>query len=128
MPRFQAMISELNDKFSPQRVAETAENLEPFAPGQKLSGVFARSPLHMLFSVYLEDVPFIFKDTLRAVMHHALSTKPPTPVAFAWAPGYDFELTMWQAPDTPETRGGITVLVKTRYPDDKHPLHPTKAV
>jgi hypothetical protein len=40
----------------------------------------------------------------------------------SWAPGYDYELSVWQAPDTRTSRGGITVLIKSRYPDDKHPL------
>jgi hypothetical protein len=31
-------------------------------------------------------------------------------------------VTIWQAPDTRTSRGGITVLVKSRYPDDTHPL------
>ena len=122
MPRFQAMISELNHKFGHERIGETVKMIELFEPGRPLSGVFERSPLNRLFSTYLETVPFIFKDTLRSVMYYALSTTPPTPVCFSWAPGYDFELTIWQAPDTPETRGGITVHIKSRYPDDRHPL------
>ncbi len=122
MPRFQAMISELNERFSHERIEETVRHIGDFAPGRSLGDVFDRSPLHRLFTTYLNTVPTIFTETLRNVMHHALSTTPPTPVCFAWAPGYDFELTIWQAPDTPETRGGITVLMKSRYPDDKHPL------
>ena len=62
---------------------------------------------------------------LRSIIHHALSTTPPTQVTFAWAPGYDFEMTVWQAPDTKTTKGGITVLVKSRYPADTHPLDAT---
>jgi len=29
---------------------------------------------------------------------------------------------VWQAPDTKTTKGGITVLIKSRYPDDAHPI------
>ena len=123
MPRFQAMIGELNHRFDHEHINETVKSIELFEPGRPLSGIFERSPLHRLFASYLEEVPFIFKDTLRSVMYYALSTTPPTPVCFSWAPGYDFELTIWQAPDTPETRGGITVLTKSRYPNDRHPLH-----
>jgi len=28
---------------------------------------------------------------------------------------------MWFAPDTPPTQGGITILLKSRYPTDAHP-------
>jgi hypothetical protein len=31
-------------------------------------------------------------------------------------------MTVWQAPDTKNTKGGITVLLKSRYPSDEHPL------
>ena len=123
MPRFQAMISELNRKFDHEHIGETVKSIELFEPGRPLSGIFERSALHRIFTSYLEEVPIIFKDTLRSVMYYALSTTPPTPVCLSWAPGYDFELTIWQAPDTPETRGGITVLIKSRYPNDRHPLH-----
>jgi hypothetical protein len=62
------------------------------------------------------------QEALRSTIYHALSTKPPTQVTFGWAPGYDYEVTIWHAPDTKKTKGGITVLIKSRYPDDKHPL------
>ncbi len=122
MPKYQTLVAELNGMFSPERIEETAERREEFAPGQPFANVFERSPLHRVLGRYLSTVPYIFTETVRSVAHHALSTKPPTPVTFAWAPAYDFELTLWQAPDTAETRGGITVLVKSRYPDDAHPL------
>ena len=62
------------------------------------------------------------QEAIRAVIFDALGTKPPTPITFAWAPGYDFEVSIWQAPDTRTSRGGITILIKSRYPDDNHPL------
>ena len=67
-------------------------------------------------------MPASFQETLRSIIYHALSTRPATQITFAWAPGYDYELTMWHAPDTKQTKGGITVLVKSRYPSDAHPL------
>ena len=62
------------------------------------------------------------QEALRAIIYQALSTTPPTQITFAWAAGYDFELSVWQAPDTKTSKGGITVLLKSRYPDDKHPI------
>jgi hypothetical protein len=51
------------------------------------------------------------------VRHHDLAE----PITFSWTPGYDFELTIWDAPDTGRTHGGITVLLKSRYPGDTRP-------
>jgi hypothetical protein len=62
------------------------------------------------------------REALRAIIYQALGTTPPTQITFSWAPAYDYELTIWDAPNTRRTRGGITVLLKSRYPDDKHPL------
>ena len=61
-------------------------------------------------------------EALRATIHYALGTTPPTLITFAWAPSYDYEIDIWQAPDTETTKGGITVLFKSRYPDDVHPI------
>jgi hypothetical protein len=44
------------------------------------------------------------------------------PITFAWAPGYDYELSVWDVADTADTAGGITVLLRSRYPADPHPL------
>ena len=71
---------------------------------------------------YFAHMPGAIHESLRSVIHHALSTNPPTQITFAWAPAYDWELTVWQAPDTRHTKGGITLLIKSRYPDDKHPI------
>ena len=71
---------------------------------------------------YLTTIPKSMQLTIQQIIHYALGTKPPTTVVFAWAPGYDYELNIWQAPDAKVTKGGITVLIKTRYPNDPHPL------
>lgn len=126
MPAFQTVLGELNRQFSPDRIAEFAKaRTAHFAPGNSLDLTFLvdeKTPLHRAWKSYLELAPVSFRETMRGIVHHALSTSPPTQVTFAWAPGYDYELTMWQAPDTQMTKGGITVLLKSRYPDDKHPL------
>jgi hypothetical protein len=127
MPMFEAYAAELNRRFgSDQIVAFAHERRDHFAPGRSLDLTFllpADSPLHEPWSRYLGQAPGAFLEALRGVLHYAVSHDPPIPVTFAWAPGYDFELSLWQAADTRMTRGGITVLVKSRYPGDPHPLH-----
>ncbi len=77
--------------------------------------------LYELWQDYLEQLPGSIQEAFRSIVYYALSTDPPTPITFAWAPGYDYELTIWYVPDTPPTRGGITLLLKSRYPNDPHP-------
>lgn len=127
MPMFETAIAELNRKTSRDGIAAFAsEHRERFAPGQRVDLAFLMeegTPLQAAWSKYVGQAPGAFMEALRGVIHYAASAEPPIPVTFAWAPGYDFELTVWQAGDTATTKGGITVLIKSRYPDDPHPLH-----
>ena len=124
MPVMQTMLVELNCKFARDQIGATAAKKDMFAPGQKLVGalIAGGTPLEPAFKDYLAKLPGAIHETLRSVIHHALSAEPPTQITFAWAPGYDYEITVWQAPDTARTKGGITLLLKSRYPDDKHPI------
>jgi|ERR1700674_5306015 len=128
MPGLQTILGELNTKFSRDGIKKLAAERDAFAPGKSLAAgvvVHAKMSLHALhqpWQDYLKTIPESMQAAILAVIHHALGTKPPTQVTFAWAPGYDYEVSIWQAPDTRATRGGITVLIKSRYPDDKHPL------
>lgn len=126
MPMLQTFVGELNRQFAVDRIQSFAkERQQHFAPGQGLDLTFLAqegTPLHRAWRSYLTKLPPSISESIRAVIHSALATSPPTQVTFAWAPGYDYELTIWQAPDTKETRGGVTVLIKSRYPADKHPI------
>lgn len=128
MPRMQTTLIELNAAFRETNVDSLVAKGPVFAPGQSLAdalaGLAAASGTveHRAFRNYLAQLPGSISEAMRATIHHALSTAPPTLITFAWAPSYDYELTTWQAPDTAETKGGITILIKSRYPSDKHPL------
>lgn len=126
MPMFETYLAQMNRHFGADRIQTlAAQRRDHFAPGAPLDLSFLLepdTPLQRAWSRHLATAPGSFLEVLRGVIHHALSTEPPTPVTFAWAPGYDFEVTVWQAADTKTTRGGITVLLKSRYPDDPHPL------
>ena len=125
MPILQTVLGQLNAAFTGQSLTTLASQRSAFAPGQPLGAgivVPKGSQLYDAWQAYLGELPGAFQETLRSIIHYALSTAPPTQITFAWAPSYDYELTVWHAPDTATTKGGITVLVKSRYPTDKHPL------
>jgi hypothetical protein len=124
MPVMQTLLNDLNHKFGKDQIQTTAAVKDKYAPGQQVTGalIAGGTPLEAMFKGYLGHMPGAIHETLRSVIHHALSTSPPTQVTFAWAPAYDWEITVWQAPDTRHTKGGITLLIKSRYPDDKHPI------
>jgi hypothetical protein len=124
----QTTLAGLNSSFGQEKIDTTVAQRERFAPGQPLHEALADhgaepgTVLHRALREHLRGLPPAVSETMRATIHHALGTTPPTHVTFAWAPAYDHEVTVWQAPDTSETRGGITLLIKSRYPADKHPL------
>lgn len=124
MAGLQTILSHLNLAFSRENIEELAKKREVFAPGKPLAaGVVIKegTRLHALWVEYVGKLPPSFQEAFRATVYQALSTEPPTPITFAWAPGYDYELNMWHSPDTPPTKGGITILMKSRYPVDPHP-------
>jgi len=128
MAGFQTILSHLNVAFSRDHIEALVAKRDAFAPGRPLAaGVVIKegTRLHALWVEYLAKLPVSFQEAFRSIVYHALSTEPPTPIVFAWAPGYDYEFTIWQSPDTPPTKGGITVLMKSRYPNDKHPAAET---
>jgi len=128
MPRLQTLLCDLNAAFNKREIKNRADDLEMFAPheplDEALAGIVAEpgSVEHRAFKAYIGRIPPAIREGLRSTIYSALKTEPPTLITYAWAPAYDFEATYWQAPDTDETRGGITVLIKSRYPSDRHPL------
>lgn len=126
MPALESVLSDLNLAFSRDRIKTLAARAAQFIPdGSPLKAGHLTEEgtvLHRALEGYIGELPGAFHASVRALLHYAITAEPPIPVTFAWAPGYDFELTVWQAPDAPTTRGGITLLVKSRYPGDRHPL------
>lgn len=125
MPMFQTLLGELNCHMGRDKIRELAKRKDDFAPGAEPDFTFLMEQHPQLIAAWTElhkQIPPAIRVSLNALIHQALSTTPPTQVTFAWAPAYDYEMTVWQAPDTKTTKGGITVLLKTRYPDDAHPV------
>jgi hypothetical protein len=128
MPKLQTVLAKLNNKFGSENKEDVIAFANLFGPGKPfdaaLAGLVADkgTPLYELFKSYLSHLPGSIQAAESAIIQYALSTEPATMVTFAWAPSYDYELTVWQSPDNETTRGGITVLLKSRYPGDKAPF------
>jgi hypothetical protein len=125
MPGLQTVLGKLNTAFGREGIRDMVKYRDKFEPGKPLAAgivVTRRTALYEFYAAYINAMPVSMQEALLAIIHYALGTTPPTQITFSWAPSYDYELTIWHAPDTRSTRGGITVLLKSRYPDDKHPL------
>jgi hypothetical protein len=125
MPHLQTALGTLNQAFARENISKLVENRALFCDGKPLAAgwiINDKMPLHPHWMKYINEIPGGMQEAIRATIYYALSTNPPTQVTFAWAPGYDHELSIWEAPDTKTSKGGITILIKSRYPDDKHPI------
>jgi hypothetical protein len=70
----------------------------------------------------LEQQPSTIMEAQRAVVHANLQRPEPYGMTFAWAPSYDYEVNVWESPPSDGGPGWITVLIKSRYPRDEHPV------
>jgi hypothetical protein len=125
MPGLQTVLGKLNAAFSREEIKKMVQHRDRFAPGKPLAAgivITRKAALYDFYAAYINALPASMQEAIQSIIRRALETKPPTPIVFSWSPAYDYELTIWHAPDTRSTRGGITVLLKSRYPDDKHPL------
>lgn len=123
MPRMQTAVTAMNVTFGADRIGD----LDPMAftrGGESLAGAFVQSGVELDDATqrYIDGWPSALRAALRATIEENLARDGRVPITFAWAPGYDYELTIWDVRDTTETAGGITVLFKSRYPSDPHPL------
>jgi hypothetical protein len=98
--------------------------ISTFSPGPVTLGQLAR-----VFAVakdswqagFIDSIPGGLRQSLMALIHHNLMENPRLPITWAWAPGYDYELSLWECAGTELSPGGITVFLRTRYPLDPHP-------
>lgn len=124
MPRMQTAVSAFNASFGPQGIVEIdrgafAPDVDaPFSEALRRAGV----ELDDVTAAFVDGWPSGIRAAVRAVLHENLTRDGTVPVTFAWAPGYDFEVSIWDVRDTKETAGGVTILFRSRYPDDPHPL------
>ncbi len=124
MPLMQTTLSALNDVFGTQNLTAIDPGLFDPGTGASLVDGFVRAGVDLDDATqrYIRTWPTALQAALQAAIFENLRRDGSVPITFAWAPGYDFELSMWDVRDTSATAGGITVLLKSRYPDDVHPL------
>ncbi len=71
---------------------------------------------------FLELWPSALLAAVQAIIWENFNRETRVPITFAWQPAYDYSITVHDVYDTPETRGGITIVFTSRYPGDAHPL------
>jgi hypothetical protein len=129
MPALQVALGPLNERFNAGNVGNYEINPpEAFAEGNHLADLVEEEEYipARAAEAFLREMPAGLHEAIRAVIYQNLRRDTPLPITFAWQPGYDWELTLNDVASTDETAGGITVIVRSRYPDDPHPLAESK--
>jgi hypothetical protein len=117
-------LTDIKTSVTPGSVPRDLTFITALNPGPVTLGVLAR-----VFAVadddfqqgVIDSVPGGMRQSLLAFIHHNLSQNPRLSMTWAWAPGYDYEVSLWECPGTKVSPGGITILLRTRYPLDPHP-------
>jgi hypothetical protein len=121
MPMLAGCLGSLNAAFQQSKVADNVHHAEAFAEGrpvhEALAGVAAEpgSVEHRLFRGYLAKMPSALQESVRSAVRTALTSSPPLMVTFAWMAAYDWHVDLWQGPCQ------VTVMIRSRYPDDTLP-------
>jgi hypothetical protein len=120
MPFFQAMAKRANAKLTREQL-EGVDRALFEQPGSLVSGL---RELEIVAdddeAAFLEAFPSGLKEAARALLHDNLNAEGgPLDVTVAWSPAYEDELSLFQIADNERTEGGITMLVKSRYPGDR---------
>ena len=119
------VLGELNAAFGGVRPTVKADQAPLFAPGRPLGPALSEAlgqkeaQLSSLLATFVSAMPGALQESLRATLHYALTSVPRSRINFAWTPSYDFELNIWESVEPAPHPSGITILVKSRYPDHK---------
>lgn len=117
----QVALSGLNRRFDKAGVARLARaDFDGSTSFSEMTRSLLEDDLPRGFDAFVDSMPVGLQRAIGAAVGSAIERE--LPVTFAWAPAYDWEVSIWDVADTAQTHGGMTVLVRSRYPDDTHPL------
>jgi len=112
----------LLDLFRPDQTVNDMVGMTERLLGGALEGGSVTGADPAKIASLLKGEPPTIIEAQRAVVHRNLEREEPFGMTFAWAPAYDWELTVWESPPTEISPGWITVLIKSRYPSDEQPV------
>jgi hypothetical protein len=118
------VLGELNAAFGGGNPRVRSGECDAFAPGKPLGPALAsvldpaQAELNSLLAAYVSTMPGGFRETLRSIIHYALTSEVQVLLNFSWTPAYDWELTMCEIVEPAPYNSGIQILLKGRYPDE----------
>ncbi len=121
MPWIEAALATFNTALQPAN----RERLDPelFAPGRPVKDAFLGSGVHDDSRIWkaLELWPRSVAEAFKAALHSALTRKTGGPITVSWIASYDYGLEVYESQSFDDSPGGLTIIVRSRYPFDRHP-------
>lgn len=123
----QLATTQMNLAFSADGLGEFGDSTNGFNPcnGLTLPEALAAMPhvdLPRMVIRFLNQWPSALLAAVQAIIWENFNREVTVPITFAWQPAYDYSITVHDVHGTKKTRGGITIVFTSRYPDDTHPL------
>ncbi len=117
MPIFQRAAVRFNQAFGePNR-----DYADLFVEGNTFADAMREVGVSDAEHEFISSIPEGIAESIRAVIRSNLTRDVPLSISLIWAPAYDFGVEIWEAPGTKVSPGGISILLRTRYPLDGHP-------
>jgi hypothetical protein len=124
VPVFQRLLERANRRFASDQII----SLEPdqfriaAAPDQELMGNLAGElgiATNEAERAVIRRCPLSIQIAIVSIAQSAVrrSKTQPVPIVFSWVSGYDFELTVFEARPGPTSWGGITLILRSPYPE-----------
>lgn len=120
MPIMQLTINELNKRFHPDAIGQ--QDPEAFSDDLRLEQIVERLEIGKEvngFSEFLTTAPEGITKALSGAIRSAIRREQP--ITLAWKPGYEWEMSITDVSDC-DTRGGMTIVIRSRYPSDASPV------
>ncbi len=116
------VLGELNAAFGGTQPTATAVQSHLFAAGKPLGEALAsvlkpHQARNEVLAEFVAAMPRGIQESLRSIIHYSLAAKPQVLLNFSWTPAYDFEVTLCEIVEEPPAHSGISILLKSRYPD-----------
>lgn len=125
MPVFQRLLERANSCFASKEIVKLNADMFSItvADPQELM-VEAASRLKIATTdaerAVIRRCPASLQAAIVSVARSAVqrsTPEAPVPIVFSWVSGYDFELTVFEARPGPTSWGGITVVLRSPYPE-----------
>ena len=123
MPLLQAMFGRVNEDFNFEHIEETRDAIGNVIDNQDVSLSQIAQQLGVARTdrdaEEIDKLPSGIAAAIRAVLANNFAREGgPWEVQFVWEPSYDYKLTIFEARPTNVSKGGISMIVGTPYPDD----------